>query len=377
MKIAIDVREACEQKTGKGWYTLRIVEELLNIDQVNEYFLYSSNTDVPFKSNSKVHIRSIAAKSSQWHFKVIKDLKKEKPDIFFAPTSYIIPSLAPSWLNVVITVHDLVAFLFPSTHNTKAMVLERLTLKRALKKATAITAVSENTKHDLRRKFPKLHKDITVIPCAPSDFFREPLNDAILQKFKQEKKLPDHFVLGVGTLEPRKNFVTLIKSFAIVKQQYPEYKLIIVGKKGWQYEEIEAAVKELQLEEDVLFPGYVEGDELKNMYALAAVFVFPSFYEGFGIPPLEAMAAGCPVISSNVASLPEVVGEAGLLIDPYNSRKLADSIMSLIKDESLRQLLIERGKHQAEKFSWRNSAIKLLDIFKQLIIKNEEQKTSV
>ncbi len=363
MKIAIDIREAGAEKTGKGWYTYNLVLELLKLDSKNEYTLYSDSEKNPFKEFKNAREKHIRGKGFKWHLNVLKDLKADKPDLFFAPTSYIIPSMAPKWLKVIITVHDLVAFLFPRHHNAKAVVIERLTLRRAVKKASQIFVVSENTKKDLLKRFKYPAARVHLVPCAPSDFYKEPVKQEELAKFRQKYKLPDQFILAVGTLEPRKNFGTLIKSFVLIKSKLPDSKLVIVGKKGWKYEHIEQRLKEFKLQNDVIFPGYLEAEDLKKMYACATVFVFPSLYEGFGIPPLEAMACGCPVVSSNVASLPEVIGDAGILIDPKNARKIADSVVSLIENDQIRNMLIERGLRRAEKFTWKASAKAALEVF--------------
>ncbi len=363
MKIAIDIRESGAGKTGKGWYTFSMVNELLKIDHQNHYILYTDSHKHPFSGYKNATVKVIEATPLKWHFKTLKDLQSEKVDLFFAPTSYIIPAFAPKSLKVVITVHDLVAFLFPSTHKAKAVLIERLTLKKALKKAARVFVVSENTRKDLLKRFKYPTDRIFLTPCAPSDYFRTPVSAPDLASFKKKMTLPDNFILAVGTLEPRKNFSTLIKSFVTIKRKYPDYKLLIVGKKGWKYHLIEQTLKKHNLEKDVIFPGYLEDSELQKMYALAKVFVFPSLYEGFGIPPLEAMCSGCPVVSSNVASLPEVVGQGGLLIDPKNALKIADAVCSLLSDEQVRNMMIARGHVQCEKFRWADSAKKALEVF--------------
>lgn len=366
MKIAIDIREAGHEKTGKGWYTCNLVREILKLDHKNYYLLYTDNDKKPFEIGTNATFKTIKTSSWKWHFKVLKDLQQEKVDLFFAPTSYIIPAFAPKNLKTVITVHDLVAFLLPGINNTKAMIIERLTLRKALKKAQKILTVSENTKKDLLKRFHYQSEKIHLTPCAPAELFKRQVTAEDLANVKEKLKLPDHFILAVGTLEPRKNFSNLIKSFVIIKRKHPQYKLVIVGKKGWKFKHIEESLKHYKLEKEVIFPGYVEDEDLQEVYHLARVFVFPSLYEGFGIPPLEAMACGCPVVSSNVSSLPEVVGEAGLLIDPKNAHKIADAVSSLLVNEHLRHLLIERGTMQAAKFSWEESAQNAIEVFHSL-----------
>ncbi len=369
MLIAIDIREAGHEKTGKGWYTFNIVKGLMELDSENTYRLYTDSPQNPFDNLPKnFEIRCLSAPSWKWHFKVLKDIKEHPVTLFFAPTSYIIPSLAPSTIKTIITVHDLVAFMFPSTHNKKAVIIERLTLKKALTKASHSFVVSDNTKHDLMKRFGYPESKMTITSCAPSDFYKKPLEITSHEKkeITDRLNLPEKFLLAVSTLEPRKNFSVLLKSFVIIKRKFPEYKLVIVGKKGWNYQSIDETLKHYQLQNDVILTGYLPIEDIKKLYHLAKAFVFPSLYEGFGIPPLEAMASGCPVVASNVSSLPEVVGEAGLLVDPQNAYKIAEAVISLIGNEEARHMFIERGKKQAEKFNWTSSAQKALQAF-QLI----------
>jgi glycosyltransferase involved in cell wall biosynthesis len=363
MKIAIDVREADGEKTGKGFFAYGLVNQLLTVDRHNQYLLYTDKDKTPFPEYPNVEVRFIAEQGMKWHWQVLKDLKISRPDLYLAPTSFIVPALAPRWLKVIIVVHDLVAFMFPKSHAKKAVIIERVTLRRALKKAVKVFVVSENTQNDLIKIFRYPKPMMVEVPAAPHDLYKEDIDPKQSEKVREKFGLPEKFILGVGTLEPRKNFSALIKAFVIVKRKFPEYKLVIVGKKGWKYQDIERSVREFQLEKDVIFTGYMKDEDLHHTYNLAEVFVFPSLYEGFGIPPLEAMASGCPVISSNAASLPEVVGDAGLLIEPSSSHKIADAIISLIENPQLKNTLLEKGFHRSRKFSWVETAQIVLDQF--------------
>ena len=374
MKIAIDIREAGHGKTGKGWYTYNLVREILKLNQPipgsshqsHEFILYTNAKKTSFDDLPNVTVKTIIAPSFAWHFKVLKDLKQNPPDLFFAPTSYIIPAFLPKTIRSVITVHDLVAFIFPSTHQLKATLIEKFTLRRALKKTSAVFSVSDNTKNDLRQKFNYPEEKIFLTHCAPSALFFQEIKQADLDSISKYLHLPEKFILAVGTLEPRKNFATLINSFVIVKRKHPEYKLVIVGKKGWHNYQMEALIRHHKLQREVIFTGYLADSELQKVYRLARVFVFPSIYEGFGIPPLEAMASGCPVISSNTSSLPEVVGDAGLLIEPKSAYKIADAICTIVDDEHIRTTLIDKGRVHATHFTWEESAKKAMEVFNKL-----------
>jgi glycosyltransferase involved in cell wall biosynthesis len=369
MKIGIDIRDCTREKTGKGWYAYNIIVELLKLDKKNQYVLFSNSKNNPFSKftdDKKNHFAYIEGRGWKWHLKAIKQIKNSGIDVFFAPSSYIIPAFAPKNIKMVITIHDLVAFILPKAHNAKAILIERATLKKALKKADAVFAVSENTKKDILERFRFPAGKIFITECAPAEFYKSTANEEEIAETLKKYKIPRKFILAVGTLEPRKNFDTLIKAFVNIKRKFPDYKLVIAGKKGWKFKNIEETVKKFKLENDVIFPGYLKDSELKYLYSAAKVFAFPSLYEGFGIPPLEAMSCGCPVVSSNIASLPGVIEEAGLLIDPRNAYKMADAIMSFLEDEDFRQKFIERGKAQAAKFSWKESAKQALEVFESL-----------
>ncbi len=365
MKIAIDIRTAGGEKTGKGFFTFHLVQNLLKIDSKNEYILYTKEKVPGFEQFKNATLKPIKGASILWHLNTAKDAKKENVDIFFAPTSYITPIFLDKKIKVIIAVHDLVAFLFPNTHNKKAVFIERLLLKRALKKADKIIAVSQNTKRDLLSRFKLPQKKIDIIYCAASEDFK-PLNKETLTKFSKETNLPEKFFLAVGTIEPRKNYINLIRAFAEVKPRFPNHHLIIVGKNGWDFEPVYKEIRENYLTKNVHILGYLSGKNLVNLYNLAQAFVFPSFYEGFGIPPLEAMKCGCPVISSYTSSLPEVVGDSALLIDPSNHLEIAGAMLKIIQNDDLHQRLQNAGLLQARKFSWEDSAKNFLAILKQL-----------
>ncbi len=365
MKIAIDIRAAGGEKAGKGWYTFNIVQSLLKLDDKNQYILYAKEGIPGFEHFKNAQVKLIKGSNILWHLKVARDVQKEKADIFFAPSSYIIPNFLPKSIKIIITVHDLVAFLFTNTHNKKAAIIEKLLLKRAIKKADSICAVSQNTKNDLLAKFPKLEaKKTTVISCAASENFKPILSpQQNLQTFIQKTNLPMNFFLAVGTLEPRKNYLNLIKAFKEVNDRFPDYYLIIVGKNGWNFEPTLQLIRENYLNKKVHVLGYLSNKSLVNLYNLAKALVFPSFYEGFGLPPLEAMACGCPVIASHTSSMPEVVGESALLVNPNSPDQIASAMIKLIKDPELVDQLKKKGFKQAKKFSWEKSAKKLLKIF--------------
>ncbi|MBI5152727.1 glycosyltransferase family 4 protein [Candidatus Peregrinibacteria bacterium] len=376
MKIAVDFREASRlNKTGKGWYAYNLLAAVLAQDSQNEYIFYIDKLCAlpeEFKKFSNIAWRRINRRSIFWHLAVLRDLKaahgSAPADLFFATTSFIIPALAARTLKTIIIVHDLVAFLFPD-HNKKAVFIEKMTLKFALKKAVKVITISENTKKDLLKKFApstsSLIDKIASVPAAASEKFHQ-MSLPEIKNFRISHNLPERFILGVGTLEPRKNFTTLIDAFAQVNQEFPNLKLIIIGAKGWKYKQIFDRVHHQDIKDKVIFRGYVAENDLVGYYNGAEIFVFPSLYEGFGIPPLEAMKCSCPIIASNAASMPEVIGTGGLLVDPADTRGLAEAIKSILVDRDLRNKLVNRGQHQSQKFSWQSSASKLIQLFRSI-----------
>ncbi len=361
MKIAIDIRSAGGEKAGKGWFTFNIVRNLLKIDRKNEYILYCADFVAGFEEFKNAKQKRIRGKGIFWHINSAIDIYKEKADIFFAPTSFIIPILLPRSIKSIVVVHDLVAFLFPKTHNKKAVFIEKLLLKTALKKAYKVVTVSKNTKKDIIEKFVVDEQKIEVINCAAGEGYGKVKED-VLKEFADKTNLPAKFFLAVGTIEPRKNYINLIKAFALIKERFPDYYLIIVGKNGWNFEEVYEEIRRNYLQKYVHILGYLSDKSLVNLYNLAEALVFPSFYEGFGIPPLEAMKSDCPVISSCTSSLPEVVGDGALLVDPNSPSQIAEAMVKIIMDSDLKSTLKEKGLKQSEKFSWEASAGKLYEM---------------
>ncbi|MEK7524482.1 MAG: glycosyltransferase family 1 protein [Patescibacteria group bacterium] len=369
MKIGIDIRTASHPVSGKAWYTFHVVRELLQMDKENEYTLYTntfSSELADLAGKGKANIVLIHKHPLLWHWAVVKDFRRRGGEVFFAPTSFIIPALLPKNIASVITVHDLIAFTAPERHQAKARIIEHLFLKRALKKTVGVLVPSEHTKKDLMRLFHYPEEKITVTPLAAKE------NQEARSK-KQEAvdkyQLPEDFILTVGGLQPRKNIIAAVEATEKLRENFPQLKLVIVGGRGWKSKEAEKKIHDSG--EAVIHIEHVLADELAALYQQAKVFVYPSLYEGFGLPPLEAMAHGCPVVCSNRASLPEVCGDAALLVNPQDTEALTDTIARVLKDETLRTELRQKGLAQAKKFSWRKTAQKTLEALSTFVYNNK------
>ncbi len=289
-------------------------------------------------------------------------LKKEKVDLLHA-LAFVTPLLSPC--PSVVTIYDLSFLLYPESFKHSKRFYLGLFTRLSAKRARRIIAISESTKRDVVRLLGVPPEKVEVVYCGIDEAFR-PLAEDQVATFRSKRGLPERFILFVGTIEPRKNVARLIEAFADLQTcKLANLKLVIGGAKGWFCEHVFARVEELGLEGDVMFPGYIPVSELPLWYNAAELFVYPSLYEGFGLPPLEAMACGTPVVAANTSSLPEVVGEAGLTVDPLDVEGLAEAMRRALSDEALRQEMRERGLQRAKGFSWTKTARETVQVYRR------------
>lgn len=344
--IGIDIRAANGNGAGKGTYCSEITKAILKMAPRNlEIVLYNDVQNPKFPKQ-----KIIKGSGIFWHFNLRKYLRANPVDFFIGPSSFIYPSIAPKSQKLAIVVHDMVAFMFAKNHKFFPTFVERLTLGRAIKNAEFIITISKNTQKDLCRiKRTAKKRDIVLAPPAVSEIFKP-------QKTKN-LELPAKYILAVGTIEPRKNLESVFKAFEKLANRDPDLHLCLAGGKGWQESKIFKSFPQ-KLSNRIHLLGYVPMHNLPELYSRAKCLVYPSLYEGFGIPPLEAMACACPVVTSNVSSLPEVVGDAAIMVEPTNIKQIVDGVERLIKHPETH---IKKGLAQAKKFSWDDSAAKILD----------------
>jgi glycosyltransferase involved in cell wall biosynthesis len=276
---------------------------------------------------------------------------------------------APPWLSssaLVISVHDLAYRRYPQYYSLRVRLLLSLLVPLSARRAERVVTLSENSKQDIVRECGVSAEKVIVIPAGAPPEFRVVEDSARLEAVKARYDLHKSFVLAVGNLEPRKNLVRLVRAYAALRQSGAiSHQLVIVGQAHWQGSVVSREAKELGLAGEVVFTGYVPTDDLVSLYNAATTFVYPSLYEGFGLPILEAMSCGTPVITSNVASMPEVAGEAALLINPRSVEDLAQALGRVLADETLRYELEEKGLHQASQFSWEQTARLTLQAYEE------------
>jgi glycosyltransferase involved in cell wall biosynthesis len=267
----------------------------------------------------------------------------------------------------VLTVTDLSFWGFPEAFRTSQRVYQRQFTRLSVHRAHRVIAISNSTAQDLMRFFGVPAERISVVFPGVDERYKPIRDEARLTQLRHSRNLPRRFILFVGTLEPRKNLVTLLQAYQRFRASNRDYQLVLAGGKGWLYEPIFAAIEELGLQGDVIVPGFVPEDELPLWYSAADIFVYPSLYEGFGLPPLEAMACGTPVIVSNTSSLPEVVGEAGLLVAPRDPDEWASALLGLTRDSDLRADMASRGLARAQEFSWARMARETIQVYRDVL----------
>lgn len=372
MDIGIVSNFIDEYNGGIGVYTHQIVKNLNEMDNENNYHLIhylKNNLDI-YSQNSEIIIpknRFVKGWGSYmfWrYFTLPRELKKYNLDVVHDPYE-----LGPFTFNQpfkkVITVHDLTPLLFPNLFKRGDVMLHRLFLKKTVSKADKVITVSYNSQRDIMELLNVPEEDIEVIYNGKDENFR-PLGSKQINEVKEKYGLHFKFILSVGGLHPIKNIPRLLKAYHLARKDGLEHKLVMVGGAIDRAEEIFQIITNLGLEDHVIFTGVVSNDDLVGLYNAADLFLYPCIYAGFGLPPLEAMACGTPVITSCSSSLPEIVGDAAKLINPYDPEKLADAINMILSDDETIKTLTKKGLKRAEMFNWRKTAWETLKVYKDV-----------
>ena len=400
MKIGIDIRILGRgRRTGVEDYTINLLSNLIPLDKSIEYRLFYNGFKKPKldhsflkESNVKLVIHRFPNRILDLFLRFLRFPYLDKVlggvDVFFSPHFLLAPLLKAKG---VVVFYDLAFIRFPEFFSFKKLSYHRTIYpKKQAQKADKIIAISRSTKNDLINLYGINPKRIKVIYPGIDEKFKEiSKKDPILLGVKEKYDLPDEFILYFGTIEPRKNIIGLIKAFEKIKSQsikkdnvdwqgfegkvkkvkvvdFSSLKLVISGIKGWLYDEVFEKVKNSSFKDDIIFTDFIDEEDKPYLYNLASVFVYPSFFEGFGLPPLEAMACGVPCIVSNKSSLPEVVGKGAIMINPYNIDEISLAIQSILLDSGLREEIKSQGLKRTEQFNWQKSAKEFLKIFKLL-----------
>ena len=366
------------QGAGIGRYTRELVRSLIEHDSNYEYRLISARTttnisdDDPIRGAENATLRTLWL-NDRWlyrlwhrfHVPLRAEWLTGKIDLYHSP-DYVLPPLNSS-LPAVLTVHDLSFVHHPEAFEQPLLRFLNNAVPRSIKRATHVLADSAASKEDLQKVWNIPEAKISVVYSGVSPHFHPVIGKKALQDTLQKYNLVDKpYVLSVGTLQPRKNYEMLVRAFRPVSEETP-HTLVIVGGKGWMYDQIQVEVNRLGLSNRVQLLGFANDADLPALYSGAALFVFPSLYEGFGLPLLEAMACGVPVISSDASSLPEVTGEASIMLSPDDQEGWSREIIDLLEDPDRRTEMVAAGFLQARRFSWQESAENVIKIYRKLL----------
>jgi len=371
MLIGIDAsRAAVQQRTGTEVYSLHVIRGLLALGAPHRYALYTPSAPPPgllvgTEGAPAASIRVIPFPRLWTHVRLSTEMALRPPDVLFVP-AHVLPLVHPR--SSVVTVHDLGYLAYPEAHTAFArLYLDRSTAWNA-RRAAAVLADSAATKADLVRAYGARPEKIHVVHLGRDETLHRVTDPRLVTPVRRRYGLADRYLLYVGTLQPRKNLQRVVGAFARIAGQagVSDVQLVLAGKRGWMYDQLFDQVERSGLAGRVVFPGYVPDEDLPALFSAAAGFVYPSLFEGFGLPVLEAGGCGVPVITSNTSSLPEVAGDAALLVDPHDVDAIADAMMRVLTDEALRAELARRGLENVKRFSWEKCARETLAVLESV-----------
>lgn len=389
MHIGIDVQEIVG-KTGVKRYVYNLVAALATMDRQNKYTLFfnslrnkprlpsfnNGNFELSIEKfpphlRSPLIVREIVEKI-RFRLFLPRILQKKQIDVFHVPFEHNIlacSSALKQGIRTVLTIHDLIPFFFNSTFDPRTTRRYIYNLRLLGKKVDAIIVISLNTKNDVMKLLHVEPEKIKVIYEGVDERFMPIQNKAALLEIRDKYRIDDNFILYIGLLHPRKTFNLIRGYYELRHTDNLRCKLVIVGEKKLAYRDMLNTIRKLRIKNDVVFIGYVPDQDIVLLLNAANLFVYPSLYEGLGLPPLEAMACGTPVVTSNVSSMPEVVGDAAILVNPNSVRELANAMYEGLTNSALRKKLIDRGLRRAKLFRWQETARKTLEVYQAVLRK--------
>lgn len=385
MRIGIDIRLIGKKRTGDEAVFFNLVKNLAEMDNSHQYFLFA-DCDPKKNAELKNEIERMKLKNNfqviflnspnrfWWNLWALPNYLRQNPvDVFH--TQYIAPFWLPKNVKLVLTIHDISFNYFPEYIKKSDFFFLKTLIPRSLKMAAKIIAVSDFTKKEIEKYYHIPTQKVSAIHNGVDfELFNKNITQEKLGEVGKKYNLPEKFLLYIGTLQPRKNIPVLIEALNILREKYNlrDIKLVITGnRKAHNFDpKIDEVIKKYSLQKSVIFTGWIDEEDKPALYKLARCFVFPSLYEGFGIPIIEAMAAGTPVVSSNKSCLPEVGRNGAVYADPKNPEEFAQKIHEILSDENLRNNFIEKGTKIAKSYTWQKNAEKTLEIYENLCIAN-------
>jgi len=377
MRIGINFHAADRYISGVEYYSLGLINSLLSIDDKNEYCVFTNQAELLKRyvvQSDNLTVRNLDNLNNRlcrviWeHSRLPQIVIKEKLDILHCP-HYICPSIGGA-VPYVVTVHDTIAIDYSQWSRISNVIYYNLFMKRAVKKASRVIAVSHSTANHLHHNFAVNGEKVRVVYPGVDAIFNTYKDYHRQNKVRTRYSLPRRYILFVGNIEPKKNVMKLLQAYKLLHEKRLPHKLVLAGKRTWKSKSVWNYIYQEFNQGDVVIAGYVDREDLPCVYQMADVFVFPSFYEGFGFPPLEAMACGTPVVASNMGALDETLGKAAYIVDPTDAENIAQAIYLLVTDDRLRRRYIEFGLRQSCKFVWDNAARQTLSVYEEAIRAN-------
>ena len=375
MHIAIDAHSVGAQLAGNESYVTNLIEALAEIDSENRYTVYVSKPEARERFGNRWP--NFTLRFTLPHTPLVRvpltlsrELRRHPVDLLHV--QFTAPPLSPC--PIVASIHDLSFEHLPQTFKRRSRMQLRLTVRHTARKAARILALSEYTRNDIIKTYGVEAERVSITPLAASRLFTPITEPSELSRVRSTYGMKRDYILAVGSIQPRKNLPRLINAYAHLRSLRPQAKLpqlALVGKNAWLYKETLQAAKQHGFADDIIFTGYVPEADLPPLYTGATCFVYPSYFEGFGLPVLEAMQCGTPVIAGNRTSLPEVVGDAGLLVDPFDEKALAAAMARVIDNANLAAELRVKGLQRAGNFSWQETARLTLQAYKQAAARNK------
>ena len=370
MRIAIDAHSVGTGLGGNESYAINLIESLAEIDSSNLYTLYVTRKEAVKRFSNRWP--NFTVRTTLPHTPLIRipitlsaELRRNRVDVLHV--QFTAPPAAPC--PVVVSIHDLSFEHLPQTFKRRSRMQLRMTVRRSARLASQVITLSNHSRNDIISTYHIEPDKVTAIPLAAPAHFAPVTDDNELQRVKQSYGIDGPYILCVGSIQPRKNLTRLLHAYSLLRRADPEAKLpklVIAGKCAWLFGETLRTIDQLELSDSVILTGYVPEADLPALYSGALCFVYPSYFEGFGLPPLEAMKCGTPVIVGNRTSVPEVVGDAAVLVDPLNVGDIASTIRNMISDDALRATLKIRGLERAKLFDWQQTARATLEVYKKV-----------
>ena len=380
MHIAIDAHSVGAGLGGNETYATNLIEALADIDSVNRYTLYVTKKEAVERFANRwpnVHLRLTLPHTPLVRIPLTLTVELRRRPVDILHVQYTSPPFTPC--PVVNTIHDLSFEHLPETFKRRSWRQMRLTIRRSAQSAAHILTDCDFARDDILKTYGIAPERVTAVPLAAAVRFSPVRDERELDRVRNKYGINGKYILTVGSIQPRKNIPRLIRAYSMLCRERnlePLPKLVVVGKRGWLYEDTLATAESSTVRDRIILTGYVDDKDLPALYSAASCFVYPSYFEGFGIPPLEAMRCGTPTITGDRTCFPEIIGDAGLMVDPFDEQAIKLGIVRVLTEQTLRDELIEKGLKRANSYDWLKTARQTLDVYESVHADNRVAKSA-